>query len=387
MSDDYLILSESEYEHLLEEVHELQARITELTALRDDLVYHVCPALRAEYDEKVVSLERELIAANMYLREKQRIIEILQAQLNQQQEPSYEKAETKAKEEFREYEEELKRKAEEAKRQREKWEKENQWSAHDKAEKEAKTREKAYRAGEKDNVSEEADDENDPDRKIGKDKQRNKENSDKEKGKSKENAKENTGEKARDEKDRDTAAGRGGAGNDNDSHGTGGPGDTEDHSRETPGQKLKRLYRKIVKRLHPDMHPDPTEREKELFNRAAAAYEKGNLEEMERIWEELSDMDAPEDMFEDTSEGRKKLREFIEKLKMRVHLLTMEIDRIKSDFPYRIKAFLEDEEAVAEFRRGMQSKIDKVREMDRQLAEYIEELKEKLRKRKKPDEK
>ena len=34
MSEDGLILSQSEYEHLLEEIHKLRARITELTALR-----------------------------------------------------------------------------------------------------------------------------------------------------------------------------------------------------------------------------------------------------------------------------------------------------------------------------------------------------------------
>ena len=74
MTESNIVLSQSEYEQLLEEIRELQARITELTALRDDLVYHVCPALSAEYEEKIVSLERELIAANMYLREKQRIL-------------------------------------------------------------------------------------------------------------------------------------------------------------------------------------------------------------------------------------------------------------------------------------------------------------------------
>ena len=78
MAEDGPILSQSEYEHLLEEIHKLQARIAELTALRDDLVYHVCPSLRAVYDEKIVSLEREMMAASMYLRELQRTIEILQ---------------------------------------------------------------------------------------------------------------------------------------------------------------------------------------------------------------------------------------------------------------------------------------------------------------------
>ena len=59
MTESNIVLSQSEYEQLLEEIRELQARITELTALRDDLVYHVCPALSAEYEEKIVSLEQE----------------------------------------------------------------------------------------------------------------------------------------------------------------------------------------------------------------------------------------------------------------------------------------------------------------------------------------
>ena len=112
MKEEGLILSQSEYEYLLEEIHKLQARITELTALRDDLVYHVCPALRAEYDEKIVSLERELMAANMYLHQMQRTIEILQAQMNRQQEPSMDEAEAQAKQENKQYEEDLHRKAE-----------------------------------------------------------------------------------------------------------------------------------------------------------------------------------------------------------------------------------------------------------------------------------
>ena len=71
LDQDEIIISQSEYESLLNEVHRLQARISELTALRDDLIYHICPALQAEYEEKIASLERELLAAEMYLRENQ----------------------------------------------------------------------------------------------------------------------------------------------------------------------------------------------------------------------------------------------------------------------------------------------------------------------------
>ena len=63
-----------------------------------------------------------------------------------------------------------------------------------------------------------------------------------------------------------------------------------------------------------------------------------------------------------------------------VNQLELEIDQIKSDFPYKLKSFLEDPVAVEEVRRGIQSKIDNVREMNRQLEAFINELKEKLRK-------
>lgn len=364
MMEDGLILSQSEYEHLLEEIHKLQARITELTALRDDLVYHVCPALQAEYDEKIVSLERELMAANMYLKQMQRTVEILQAQMNQQQEPSMEEAEAQAKKENKEYEDDLNRKAEEAREFKKKWE-ESQWSKHDRQEKEAREKE-----------------------------QKEKEQKGKETGEDKDRL---DGEKDQDgRKAEQDGSGRGntGAGDQGDggseksNHGGDSSGGSDEEKEpagkskkeETITDKIKRLYRKIVKRLHPDVHPNLTEHEKELWNRAVKAQQEGDLAQLEKIWDELSGMDAPEDVFDDTPEGRVKLRELLEKLKVRLRLLELEIDHIKADFPYKLKSFLEDPVAVEEVRRGIQSKIDNVREMNRQLEAFINELKEKLRK-------
>ena len=327
MIKENLILAQSEYARLLEEIHKLQTRITELTALHDDLVYHVCPALRAEYDEKIVSLERELMAANMYLRQLQRTIEILQAQMNQRQEPSMEKAEAQAKQENKEYEEDLHRKAEEAREFKKKWE-QSQWSRHDQQDREA--REKQEQSGtEKDAGS---------------------------------SSGERTGEKR--EESGEAA---------------------EQHEDEgNTAQRIKSLYRKIVKRLHPDVHPNPTEREKELLNQAMKAFREGDLQELERIWDELSGMDVPEDLFDDTPEGREKLRELLEKLKARVRLLELEIEHIKEEFPYKLKQFLEDPTAVEEVRCGIQSKIDNVREMCRELETFINELKEKIQKGENP---
>ena len=290
MNQEEIILSQSEYESLLEEVHRLQARISELTALRDDLIYHICPALQAEYEEKIASLERELLAAEMYLRENQRTLEILQAQMNQQKKPDVDEAQKQAKEEFHEYEEDLKKKAKEAEEFKEKWEKESQWSEHDRQEKEEKKKQR--------------------------------------------------------------------------------------EKTDSPIKKLKRLYRKIVKRLHPDVHPNPTIREKELLNLAQDAMRRGDLEAMERIYDELCGMDAPEEKFEDTPEGIASLKELIRKLEERLKALQKEIQHIRGEFPYTMKSFLEDEEAVEKRRHELQEKIRNLREANQKLVEFIRKIRE-----------
>lgn len=311
-----IIPVQSEYEMLLEEVKKLRARVIELTARRDDLLYHICPALQAKYDEKIGSVERELLAAQMYLKEKQRIIEILQAQLNRQESPSMEKAEKKAHEEFRAYEEELKRKAEEARRFREHWENETQWSRH---EQESRDR-KRDRQDKKRDV-------------IG-----------------------------------DTDDGLDGEQNEYDG--------CED---EDPIHELKRLYRQIVKRLHPDVHPNPTDREKDLLNRANKAYKEGDLEEMRRIWEELAGIEQDEESFDDTEEGRERLRELLTKLRKRCAALEEEIRQIKISFPYTIKSLLDDDEALEQKHRELVEQLAEVRALFDKVDEYIAELKRRMK--------
>lgn len=48
-------------------------------------------------------------------------------------------------------------------------------------------------------------------------------------------------------------------------------------------EDLKRLYRLLVRRLHPDFHPAPADRLKDAWNRMQAAYRDGDLRELELI--------------------------------------------------------------------------------------------------------
>lgn len=56
----------------------------------------------------------------------------------------------------------------------------------------------------------------------------------------------------------------------------------------TPTQELKRLYRDVAKKVHPDLTSDPTDRAKRerLMSEANRAYERGDAEALNRILDE-----------------------------------------------------------------------------------------------------
>ena len=367
-----IIEIQSEYDKLMEEIHRLKSRIISLTALRDDLLYHVCPALEAEYEEKIAGLERELIAAYLYLNTLRRTIELLQAQINSRRKRvSVEEAEAQAQEEFRQAQEDINKKAEEAKKARDEWQGGSNWSEFDKEAKKRKKEEASQdSAGTEENAGSEEtkgktqeknrgakhDSDEDEWERMGREDE---EENDSAKGYDKE------GQSDDDSRDGDQA---------NQQNGEGGSANKD----ESTAVKIKRLYRKIVKRLHPDVHPNPTEREKELLNKAHEAYKKGDLDALQMIWEELAGADVPEDKFEDTPEDIARIKEVIRILQGLCDELIRQIQKIKGEFPYTMKSFLEDEEAVAEKRFVMSGELSDVRNMCSKLVDEIERLRSEL---------
>ena len=225
----------------------------------------------------------------------------------------------------------MKKKAEEARRFREHWENETQWSRH---EQESRDRKKENRTEQSAETEQPAGTEAETHKRIG----------------------------IRERQDEDPI--------------------NEINEDEDPIHELKSLYRQIVKRLHPDVHPNPTEREKDLLDRANKAYKAGDLEEMRKIWEELSGTEQSEESFEDTEEGRAQLRELIEKLRKRCAELEKEIRQIKTSFPYTIKALLDDDKALEMKHRELVDRLAEVRAMLDKVDEYIAELKRRMKEKK-----
>ncbi|MBR0397286.1 MAG: hypothetical protein IJI10_03355 [Eubacterium sp.] len=359
-----IIPTASEYEKLLQEISVLQAEIVRLTALRDDLVYRICPSLRAIYEEEIGSIEREILAAQLYLQEKKRILELLRAQLNRREQMSYQKAAQQAEEEKKEYEEELKRRAKEAEEFHKRWQNKN-WSSY------------GYEgSGEDTGSTSGAGASSGPGASAGT-------------GSAAGDGAGNTAGGSADGSGTGEDTGAGGSSGTGETSGTGSSDGGEGNGSKNGGgedgeeklsiaQRIKRLYRKIVKRLHPDVRPDLSAHEKDLFQQAQTAYERGDLETLERIWQELEGMNTPEETFADTPEDIEKMKVILENLKKLIRELQREITSIRSEFPYTIRELLENEELLGEKKAALQKQLQEIREANDSLVETIEQLREKL---------
>ncbi len=338
----------SEYDKLVEEILELELKLAALAEEIDDLENHVCVELRAEYDQKVGNLEYQAKAYQLEIARLKRAIELLQAAINRQEAAKYEDVQKRIEQEYKEYEEDLHKKAEDMKRdsdyakRRAKKDQENE----EKAEEERKARGENFSSKEKstkDGTSADASGKN-PDDTKSEDKSADKDS-------------ERTSSDSKSDNKAESE----------------GLGAEEVH--ETPKQELKRLYRYIVKKLHPDANPDATEAELALLNKAQKAYAEGDLETLREIADQLDDTELTE-KYSDTPEDLIKLRELRDKLAEKVIVFMEHIDEIKDSFPYNEKDFLADEAAVAKRQEELvdynKACADKIIELQKKILELSE---------------
>ena len=316
-TDDALVKAKSEYEFLQEEIQRLQAEIVDLMAERDDLICRECKEIAADYDAKIGALELEVLHAQIELHKLKAVIEILQASINLQKELDEAKARLEVEQKAAEFEEELNRKAEEAKSNREfkksEEEKEEEWQ-REQEQKEQEHKERKEREAEEKNEE---------------------------------------GSEEEEERAEDSEAER---------------------KYKSRTDEMKTLYRKIVKVLHPDVNPDITEKENDMLIEATTAYKEGDLETLRKIAAMIDSGAIGDSDVLDEKVDIERLREIVEELKRCVTALQMEIYNIKTSFPYNMKEFLEDEQAVAERQLELKNLLKETTEDIVRLENRIDEM-------------
>lgn len=133
---------------------------------------------------------------------------------------------------------------------------------------------------------------------------------------------------------------------------------------------LKKMYKNIVKKLHPDINPEVTEAQKELFYKATDAYKDGDITSLRIIYDIVSD----EDTDEIPSLSNKSLEDEIKRLEDLIEDIKYEINRIKSIPPYTWRIYLTDASKRNEKLRFLKVNLESFQQGIRTYEEYIKEL-------------
>lgn len=135
-------------------------------------------------------------------------------------------------------------------------------------------------------------------------------------------------------------------------------------------KEIAELYRKIVKKIHPDVNHEMFNQYKDLWFRAVEAYNHGQLESLKAVWliiqdlaeenQEISNLDA--------------LSQKNEELQSNIISLLADINEIKAVHPYDLLEKLSDESWIEEQQSTLYKSIAELSTHKIRLKIYLEQI-------------
>lgn len=135
-------------------------------------------------------------------------------------------------------------------------------------------------------------------------------------------------------------------------------------------KELKKLYRQIVKSLHPDINPDVSGAQITLFENAVNAYKNGDLPTL-RI---ISSMVGGDSLPEQHTDAMAQLAEEKKRLQSSIESVRDSIEKIKSEYPYTLKDIIDDEEKTEQKRLELEKILEQYNELISVYTARIDEM-------------
>ena len=133
---------------------------------------------------------------------------------------------------------------------------------------------------------------------------------------------------------------------------------------EEDASDLKRIYRILIKRLHPDWNPDLSEERKELFVRAQAAYKSNDVQELRNILL-MIEADEPVQIKEET------IDDDIARLERSLADLQARVDKLNAMFPFDHRDKLYDKEWIENKQAQIKDSIARLTDEKQQWQVFI----------------
>lgn len=133
-------------------------------------------------------------------------------------------------------------------------------------------------------------------------------------------------------------------------------------------EKIKKLYHKLAKMIHPDINPktDEVEALKNIWQMIKAAYTNNNLDELEEAEVLLNHA------LNELGMGSEEIE--IPDIEDKIQKLKDEIFRIKTENPYSYRYILEDPEALETKKTELAAELKEYQEYSASLDAILEEL-------------
>lgn len=261
------IILNPEYANLIKQITQLKNDIADLYQEKDELLYHICKNIEAEYMSKIGTLEYKLYEFYCKILRLRRKIELYRVYINRQEKINKEEIERKLDEEYKKYEEQLQKMS--------------------------------------------ADLAKSLDRLNGKEL-------------------------------------------------------SEDDVKE-----LKSIYRKLIKKLHPDLNKNLKERDLFILLQVTKAYENGDLETLKNLELLTSEITEKEEVEIGELEELRKTKEFYTTI---VEKLLENIKEIKESFPYNKKDFLKSKVLVDKRVKELKEEMEEHKDVYAQLEKILKGL-------------
>lgn len=137
-------------------------------------------------------------------------------------------------------------------------------------------------------------------------------------------------------------------------------------------KELKRIYRKLIKKLHPDLNKENSEKNKNLLLKVTRAYENGDIETLKNLEILTNEIIEKENVEMGELE---ELNESKARYEIIINNLIEEIKKIKESFPYNKKEFLKSEILVQKRRQELENEMKMCKEVYLNLHNLLKQLK------------
>lgn len=142
----------------------------------------------------------------------------------------------------------------------------------------------------------------------------------------------------------------------------------EKQEQEDEKRDLRDLYRKLVHRLHPDLHPEQTEWERELFLKIQDGYEKGDLDRLRELAEQL-EAGMPTDAVDNDS--TEEWEERVNRLKEEIAKIREEIANMLQQFPFTYRDKLKNQDWISETQAMLRQEIENLEKEKARLEQIV----------------